>query len=307
MAAHDGIPSSPQGEGHVRRVDGPDNDDLVHWWSLAGSFLVRQFVVPPAQPARVLGQVVGVDLGVKHLATFTMPVKDVTDEHGHQPNPRHLDAELVRLAKLDRQLSRCVKGSKNHAKIRLRRQRLHGRISRTRNLYLNRLTTTSAGSFETIVIEDLHVGALVKRGKKNTAKALRRSILDSGWGELRRQLMYKAEDRGHRVVVINQFFPFSKMCSHCGMTKAKLAFSDRVFECSTCGISLDRDVIAARNIRDEGIRLLANEASKVAGHEPETLNAVSRDRETQPLRRGRGDRYQSSTTQPAREFFRWRR
>jgi hypothetical protein len=61
-------------------------------------------------------------------------------------------------------------------------------------------------------------------------------------------------------------------------------------------------VNAARNIRDEGIHLLTNEASTVAGHQPETLNAVSRDRETKPLRRGRGDRYQSRTTQPAREF-----
>jgi transposase len=65
---------------------------------------------------------------------------------------------------------------------------------------------------------------------------------------------------------------------------------------------LDRDVNAARNIRDEGIRLLANVVANVAGHQPETLNADSRDRETKPLWRGRGDRYQSRTTQPAREF-----
>jgi putative transposase len=92
------------------------------------------------------------------------------------------------------------------------------------------------------------------------------------------------------------------MCSHCGETKAKLAISERVFECSNCGISLDRDVNAARNIRDEGIRLLTNEASTVAGHKLETLNADSRDRETKPPRRGRGDRYQSRTAQPTRKL-----
>jgi putative transposase len=97
------------------------------------------------------------------------------------------------------------------------------------------------------------------------------------------------------------------MCSHCGETKAKLALSERVFECNKCGISLDRDVNAARNIRDEGIRLLTNEASTVAGHQPETLNAVSRDRETKPPRRGRGDHYQGRTTQPTRSLSRWRR
>jgi putative transposase len=213
-----------------------------------------------------------------------------------------MEVDLVRLAQFDCQLSRCVKGSNNHAKLRLRRQRLHGRITRTRDLYLHRLSTTLAGSFETVVLEDLYVADMVKRPKKNTTKALSRSILDAGWSELRRQLTYKTEDRGHRVVVVDRFYPSSKLCSHCGETKAKLALSDRVFECSNCGISLDRDVNAARNIRDEGIRLLINEASTVAGHQPKTLNAVSRDRETKPLRRGRGDRYQSRTTQPAREF-----
>jgi putative transposase len=266
------------------------------------SFSVRQYVIPALNAGRLRGPLVGVDLGVRHLATLTVPVEDVSDEHGHVENPRHLEAELVHLAKLDRRLSRCVKGSKNRAKICLRRQRLHGKISRTRNLYLHRLSTTLAGGFETVVLEDLRVADMVKKAKKNTTEALRRSILDAGWSELRRQFNYKADDRGHRVVVVNKYFPSSKKCSHCGVTKAKLALSERVFECSTCGISLDRDVNAARNIRDEGIRLLTNEASTVAGHQPETLNADSRDRETKPPRRGRGDRYQSRTTQPTREF-----
>jgi putative transposase len=143
---------------------------------------------------------------------------------------------------------------------------------------------------------------MVKRANTNSTKSLRRSVLDAGFGEIRRQLIYKVEDRGHRVVVVNRFYPSSKMCSHCGETKAKLAISERIFECSNCGIALDRDVNAARNIRDEGNRLLANEALTVAGHQPETLNAVSRDCETEPPVRGRRDHYQSRTTQPTREL-----
>src|SRR5665213_74899 len=272
------------------------------------SFSVRQFVIPLPHATRLRGPLVGVDLGVKHLATLTEPMKDVSDENGHVENPRHLEAEFFRLAKLDRQISRCVKGSKNDAKLCLRRQRLLGRIARTRKLYLHRLSNTVAGSFETVVLEDLSVVSvvsvvsMVKKSKKNSTKALRRSILDAGFYELRGQVTYKADDRGHRVIVVNRYFPSSKKCSHCGETKAKLALSERVFECSTCGISLDRDVNAARNIRDEGNRVLINDASTVAGHQPETLNAVSRDRETQPPRRGRGDRYQSRTTQLARDF-----
>jgi len=266
------------------------------------SFSVRQSVFPVTTIVRQTGPLVGVDLGVKHLATLSVPVRGLCDEHGHVKNPKHLEDELERLAKLDRRLARCVEGSKNCAKLRLRRQRVYGRITQTRNLNLHRLSARLAGSFETLILEDLSVAGMVKKGKRSTAKSLSRSILDAGFYELRRQLTYKTEDRGNRVVVVNRYYPSSKKCSHCGETKAKLAIGDRVFECSKCGISLDRDVNAARNIRDEGIRLLTNEASAVAGHQPETLNAVSRDRETEPPRRGRGDRYQSRTTQPARDL-----
>jgi len=265
------------------------------------SFSVRQFVISAPADARLLGLMVGVDLGVKHLATLSVPVGGVSDKNGHVANPRHLDAELERLAKLNRQLARCVKGSRNRAKILKRRQLLYGRVTRSRDLYLHRLTTTLSGSFETVVLEDLNVAGMVKKTSNTTNHGLSRFILDAGFYELRRQLTYKAEDRHHRVVVIDRFYPSSKRCSHCGETRAKLALSDRVFKCSTCGVSLDRDVNAARNIHREGLRLLTSEASTVAGHQPETRNAVSRDRETEPPRWGRGHRYQSRTTQSLRE------
>ncbi len=139
--------------------------------------------------------------------------------------------------------------------------------------------------------------------KKRTAgHALSRLILDVGFYELRRQLTYKASDRGHLVVVVDRYYPSSKMCSLCGATKAKLALSDRVFECSVCGNALDRDVNAARNIHREGLRLLESKYSDVAGHQPETINAVSRDCETEPRTWERKDRYQSRTTQPNSEL-----
>jgi putative transposase len=248
------------------------------------SFSVRQSVECASKAVQLRGTVVGVDLGVAYLATLSVPIPGLSDANGHVSNPRHLDGELERLAKLNRQLSRCVKGSKNRAKLIRRRQRLYGRITRTRDLYLHRLTTTLAGSFETVVLEDLRVTTMVKKSKDTTTHRLSRSILDAGFFELRRQLTYKTDDRGHRVIVVGSFYPSSKMCSHCGVTRAKLALSDRNFECSDCGVSLDRDVNAARNIHREGLRLLGNEASTVAGHQPETLNADSRERETEPLR-----------------------
>ena len=144
------------------------------------SFSVRQMVVPAPVAIRRQGPLVGVDLGVNHLATLTVPIAGLSDANGHVMNPRHLDADLERLAKLDRQLSRCLKGSKNRAKIKRRRQRLYGRVTRSRELYLHRLSTMLAGSFETVVIEDLDVFGMVKKSKKNSTKELRRSILDSG-------------------------------------------------------------------------------------------------------------------------------
>jgi putative transposase len=264
------------------------------------SFSVRQFIAPALVARKSLGTLVGVDLGVKHLATLSVTVSGVNDEDGHVANPRHLEAELERLAKINRQLARCVKGSKNRGKILKRRQVLLGRITRTRDLHLHRLTTTLAGSFETVVLEDVNVVGMVTKSKHTATHGRSRSILDAGFYELRRQLTYKATDRGHRVVVVGQFYPSSKRCSHCGETKAKFALSDRVFECSTCGTRLDRDVNAARNIHREGLRLNGDE-STVAGHQPETLNADSRNQKTTTPRRDGGDRYQSRTTQPFRE------
>jgi putative transposase len=266
------------------------------------SFCVRQFVVAAPTTTRPLGPIVGVDLGVKHLATLSVPIAGLSDASGHVANPRHLDAELERLATLNRQLARAVKGSKNRARILKRRQLLYGRVARTRDLYLHRLTTKLAGRFEMVVLEDLSVARMVKKARNTSNHGLSRSIHDAGFYELRRQLTYKARDRGHRVMVISRFYPSSKMCSSCGETRAKFALSDRVFDCSNCGVTLDRDVNAARNIHREGVRLLGHEASPVAGHQPETLNADSRDQKTTALRCDGGHRHQSRTTQPPREF-----
>jgi putative transposase len=264
------------------------------------SFSVRQLVTPTLVPRKMLGTLVGVDLGVTHLATLSVPVPGVSDENGQVANPRHLDAELARLAKINHRLARAVKGSKNRAKLQKRRQLLFGRITRTRDLHLHRLSATLAGSFETLVLEDLNVAGMVQKSRQGTTHALSRSILDAGFHELRRQLTYKAKDRGHQVITVDRFYPSSKLCSHCGETKAKFALSERLFECSNCGFRLDRDVNAARNIHREGLRLLGNEGT-VAGHQPETLNADPRDQKTTAPRCHGGDRYQGRTTQPFRE------
>jgi putative transposase len=197
---------------------------------------------------------------------------------GHIANPRHLESQLENLAKLDRALARAQPGSNNRAKLRRRRARLHGRIAKSRDLALHAVTNALLDRVEVLAVEDL---SLV--GMHTKKRHLGRSLADASLGVLRRQLTYKAADRGVVLVVVNRFYPSSKTCSCCGSAKAKLDLGVRIYECSTCRLVLDRDVNAAINIAQEGTRLLAQgstEGQDVAGLRPETRNADPRQHKT---------------------------
>jgi len=251
-----------------------------HWQA---AFSVRYLVGlpirrPVGRSARQ-GGTVGLDSGLLHLATLDRVVPGLTDADGHIANPRILESQLKRLAKLNRACARTERGSKNRAKLRRRRARLHGRIAKTRSLYLHHLTNALVDRFDAVAIEDLNLA-----GMANKKSRLGRSVADASLGELRRQLEYKSADRGTTLVVVDRFYPSSKTCSCCGGVRAKLLLNTRVFECDTCGASIDRDVNAARNIAKEGARLLLGRSSQeeqhVAGLRPETQNADPRSQKT---------------------------
>jgi putative transposase len=247
-------------------------------WQVA--FSVRHLTGLPARrpvaQAKRRDGTVGLDAGLVHLATLDRVVHGLTDHAGHVANPRVLEAQLSKLAKIDRALSRTEKHSKNRAKLRRRRARLHGRIAKTRALYLHRLTNALVDRFDSVAIEDLNLAAMGSRKGH-----LGRSVADASLGELRRQLTYKCADRGTTLVEVDRFYPSSKTCSCCGAVRAKLPRNARVFECESCGVSLDRDVNAARNIAQEGARLLLGHTEQdVAGLRPETQNADPRSRQT---------------------------
>ncbi|MFL1437417.1 RNA-guided endonuclease InsQ/TnpB family protein, partial [Nocardiopsis protaetiae] len=107
---------------------------------------------------------------------------------------------------------------------------------------LHKLTTSLAREYETVVVEDLHVAGMVRN------RRLARSIADASFGEIRRQLTYKTAWNGGRLMVADRWFASSKTCSGCGAVKAKLPLSVRTFTCDECGLVLDRDVNAARNL-----------------------------------------------------------
>jgi putative transposase len=249
-------------------------------WQVA--FCVRYPVGLPArrQVARAKRHrgIVGLDAGLAHLATLDRVIPGLTDQEGHVANPRILGGQLSKLAKLDRALARTEKHSKNRTKLRRRRARMHGRIAKTRALCLHRLTNALIDGFDAVAIEDLNLAGMGRRKGR-----LGRSVADASLGELRRQLTYKSADRGTTLVKVDRFYPSSKTCSCCGAVRAKLPRSARVFACESCGVSLDRDVNAARNIAREGTRLLSGQPETehdVAGLRPETQNADPRSRQT---------------------------
>ena len=244
-------------------------------WQAA--FSVRYLSAPPARAMSetTRTKLVGIDAGLRHLATLSSPIRGLSDRDGHVENPLVLGNQLRRLRKLDGAISRTERGSKNRARLIKRRARLYGMITKTRALELHRITNELVRSFGVIGIEDLNVAGMCARKGR-----LGRPVADAGLGELRRQLAYKTSDRATTLVVVDRFYPSSKTCSLCGSVKAKLDRSTRVFDCTDCGVVIDRDVNAARNIAAEGARLLGDQERPVAGLRPETQNADPRPRKT---------------------------
>jgi len=178
--------------------------------------------------------VVGVDLGIKELATLS------TGEVVPALKPHR--AANQRLVRLSRSLSRKQKGSSNRAKAKTKLAKLHQRIANIRSDALHKLTTKLATEFDTIAIEDLNVSGMLRN------RCLSRSIADAGFAEFRRQLTYKAAMTGATVHVVDRFFPSSKTCHSCG-TIHPMKLSDRVMVCD-CGNVMDRDLNAAMNLKN---------------------------------------------------------
>ncbi len=196
----------------------------------------------PMLAQRTSDRVIGVDLGVKSLAVLSSG--EVV------PNPRHLDGALAALRRAQRRCSRRhgpdrrtrAAPSNRWRKANDRVTALHTRVGNQRRDGLHKLTTRLVAEHDTIVVEDLHVAGMVRN------RHLARAISGLGLAELRRQIEYKAADAGVRVVVADRWYPSSKTCSACGAVKAKLTLAERQFTCESCGIRLDRDRNAARNL-----------------------------------------------------------
>ncbi len=185
---------------------------------------------------------VGIDVGLDSLLTLSTGEK-IT-------NPRYERAGRQRLVRAQRNLARKQKGSANRAKARVKVARVHARIADRRRDHLHKLTTRLVRDTQTIVIEDLAVRNMVKNHR------LARAISDAAWRQLRRMLEYKAAWHGRDLIVVDRWFPSTKLCSVCGALAQHMPLDVREWTCR-CGSVHDRDVNAARNILAAGLAVTA--------------------------------------------------
>jgi putative transposase len=240
LKERDYLPTSDQ----VQILSATVSEQAGHWYV---SLQVEQEQAVPQNT----GPVVGIDLGIKNLATLS--------DGEVIANPRHLKRRLKKLKRFQRVVSRRQKGGKNRRKAVSKLAKLHRQIKSQRRNTLHQVTTRLAKTKSVLVIEDLGVSGMLQN--HNLAQA----IGDAGFAEFKRQLLYKAAWYGARVLLADRWEPSSKTCSGCGWRDSELALSTRTFLCQQCGLVLDRDLNAAINL------------AKLAGSLSDSLNACGAD------------------------------
>ncbi len=193
--------------------------------------------------ANTKGKAIGIDLGLTHFA--------ITSDGSKFDNPRWIEKHQGNLKIKQQQLSRKQKGSNNKNKSRLKVAKVHNKIANCRSDFHHKLSRRIVNENQVIVVENLAVANMVQNHK------LAKAISQVGWGQFCTMLKYKCEQEGKVYQEVDRFFPSSKTCNVCLNQVDSLPLEIRKWNCTNCGTkNIDRDVNAAKNIRDEGLRII---------------------------------------------------
>ena len=191
---------------------------------------------------------IGIDLGVKDFV--------ITSEGKVFNNLHFKKNEVGKLKRLQRQLSRKVKGSNNRDKARVKLAKANKKINDKKQYYLHAVSNVLINENQVICMEDLNVKGMLRNHR------LAESIAEMNFGEFRRILEYKARWYNRKIVFVDRYYPSSKTCGHCGYKYKNLTLSVREWDCPECGTKHDRDINAAVNILHEGMRLLGSSTTE---------------------------------------------
>lgn len=198
-----------------------------------------------------LQKAIGIDLGIKDFATCSNGVV--------YENIKPLKRKMKKLKYLQRQLSKSNKSSGIRKKRQLKLAKYHLKISNIRKDYLHKITNQISNENQIICLEDLAVSNMIKNHK------LAQAISDVSWHEFKRQLKYKCKWKGRQLVIIDRFFPSSRMCDVCGTINQSLTLKDREWTCDNCETTHNRDLLASRNILRQGLNIAAGMVVKSEG------------------------------------------
>jgi len=209
-----------------------------------GNYFISFLVKEDIDPLPKTGKVVGVDVGITDVV--------ITDDGYKSGNPKSTAKYAKKLKKLQRQKRLKEKGSNNQEKLRIKIAKVHKKIADTRLTFLHRESKRLVDEADIISVESLNVQGMMKNRK------LSKAIADASMSEFHRQLEYKSQFYGRNFVSIDKWFPSTKTCSSCHHVVDSIPLSDRSWECPECGVKHDRDINAAINIKEEGLRILNN-------------------------------------------------
>ena len=204
----------------------------------ADQFFVSILVEEDVKVKTSVGRSIGIDLGLSCLATLSNGVQ--------VKNPRLFRKSQAKLKRAQQHLSRKKKGSNRYEKQRRKVARVHLKVANQRSWAIHNLTTAIINTFDTIIVEDLNVAGMKKLFGK--------SISDAAFGEILRQLEYKSSWYGRVFHKIDRWYPSSKTCNCCGHKMNTMTLDIREWTCPNCNTHHDRDLNAAKNILDQGLR-----------------------------------------------------